>query len=134
TYLGAPDAIQGALAAGLLGGGSRFLGVSEDTGAFLAQALATVDELPSTEEGYDTLAREAVTRWRAGGRLVPRLGHHLHKQGDPRTPVLIGIAREEGLYGPHLPLYEAVGRGAPEILGRAVPLNGPGVRAASRAR
>ena len=33
TYLSAPDSVQGALAAGLLGGGSRFLGVTEDTGA-----------------------------------------------------------------------------------------------------
>ena len=41
TYLSAPDALQGALAAGLLGGGSRFLGVTEDTGVFLAEALAS---------------------------------------------------------------------------------------------
>jgi citrate synthase len=127
TYLGAPEAIQGALAAGLLGGGSRFLGVSEDTGAFLAEALATVDVPPSTEDGYDALARAAITRRRAAGGLVPGLGHHLHKQGDPRTPVLIGIAREEGQYGPHLALYEAVGRVAPEVLGRSLPLNGAGV-------
>ena len=40
TYLSAPDSVQGALAAGLLGGGSRFLGVTEDTGRFLAGALA----------------------------------------------------------------------------------------------
>ena len=40
TYLSAPDSVQGALAAGLLGGGSRFLGVTEDTGRFLADALA----------------------------------------------------------------------------------------------
>lgn len=33
TYLSAPDSIQGALAAGLLGGGSRFLGVTEDFAA-----------------------------------------------------------------------------------------------------
>src|SRR5215831_1896673 len=39
TYLSAPDAIQGAVAAGLLGGGSRYLGVTEDTGRFLADVL-----------------------------------------------------------------------------------------------
>ena len=50
TYLSAPDAIQGALAAGLLGGGSRFLGVTEDTGRFLADVLASVPEPPSDDE------------------------------------------------------------------------------------
>ena len=40
TYLSAPDSLQGALAAGLLGGGSRFLGVTEDCGGFLHAVLA----------------------------------------------------------------------------------------------
>jgi citrate synthase len=40
TYLSAPESVQGALAAGLLGGGSRFLGVTEDTGRVQADALA----------------------------------------------------------------------------------------------
>jgi citrate synthase len=42
TYLSAPDSIQGALAAGLLGGGSRFLGVTEDCGRFLHDVLQAV--------------------------------------------------------------------------------------------
>src|SRR6516164_3107050 len=42
TLYSAPDALQGAMAAGLLGGGSRFRGVTEDTGRFLAAVLATV--------------------------------------------------------------------------------------------
>ena len=134
TYLSAPDAIQGALAAGLLGGGSRFLGVSEDTGAFLADALADADAAAHRR-------RRAGTRWparrsrarRAAGGFVPGLGHHLHKQGDPRTPVIIGIAREEGQYGPHLALFEAVGRVAPEVLGKPLPLNGAGVCGAALA-
>jgi citrate synthase len=36
TYASAPDSLQGALAAGLLGGGSRFLGVTEDSARFLS--------------------------------------------------------------------------------------------------
>src|SRR5436305_2767450 len=40
TLTGAPESVQGALAAGLLGGGSRFLGVTEDAGRFLSAALA----------------------------------------------------------------------------------------------
>jgi citrate synthase len=125
TYLSAPDAIQGALAAGLLGGGSRFLGVSEDTGAFLAEALAQ-GPTPNSDEDYDALAGRAIEARRASGGLIPGLGHHLHKDGDPRSPVLIAIAREEGVYGPHLALFEAVGRVAPEILDRSLPLNGAG--------
>ena len=62
TLYSAPDALQGAIAAGLLGGGSRFLGVTEDTGRFLAAVLATVEgDLPNTDEEWDALARRAVS-------------------------------------------------------------------------
>src|ERR1700704_3584946 len=81
TYLSAPDAIQGALAAGLLGGGSRFLGVSEDTGVFLHDALATADTLPTDDAGWDALATTAVRARKDAGGFVPGLGHHLHKNG-----------------------------------------------------
>jgi citrate synthase len=67
------------------------------------------------------------------GGLVPGLGHHLHKGGDPRTAVIIRIAREEGQYGSHLALFEAVGRVAPELLGRQLPLNGAGACGAALA-
>ena len=137
TYLSAPDAIQGALAAGILGGGSRFLGVTEDTGRFLADVLAAAAQdagpLPADEQGWDELARRAVADRAAAGRFVPGLGHPVHKEGDPRTPRIIGIARAEGLYGPHLALFEAIGRVHPEILGKRLPLNGAGVSGAALA-
>jgi citrate synthase len=50
----------------------------------------------------------------------------VHKSGDPRTPVLLHIAADEGVLGPHLRLFEAVGRVHPEMLGRTLPLNGAG--------
>jgi citrate synthase len=65
--------------------------------------------------------------------LVPGLGHPVHKQGDPRTPVLIAIAEEEGLRGPHLRLFEAIGRTHEQVLGRRLPLNGAGVCGAALA-
>src|SRR3954454_2006342 len=43
TCLSAPDSLQGALAAGLLGGGSRFLGVTEDCGRSLHDVLERHD-------------------------------------------------------------------------------------------
>jgi citrate synthase len=134
TLYSAPDALQGAIAAGLLGGGSRFLGVTEDTGRFLAAVLATTEgELPRTDEDWDALARRAVSAERAAGRYIPGLGHPVHKSGDPRTPVIFAIAEREGLRGPHLRLFEAIGRVHAEILHRALPLNGAGVGGAALA-
>lgn len=137
TYLSAPDSLQGALASGLLGGGSRFLGVTEDCGAFLADALTRHPEQRPTDEtddaAWDDLARAAVTEARAGGTYVPGLGHPVHKELDPRTPRLMQIAEEEGLKGPHLRLFDAIGRVHQEILGRRLPLNGAGVCGAALA-
>jgi citrate synthase len=129
TYLSAPDSLQGALAAGLLGGGSRFLGVTEDCGKFLAETLVDA----GTERDYDVIALEAVRKAREQKRFVPGLGHPVHKDLDPRTPVLIAIAEEEGLRGPHLRLFEAIGRVHPQVLGRKLPLNGAGVCGAALA-
>jgi citrate synthase len=133
TYLSAPDSVQGALAAGLLGGGSRFLGVTEDTGRFLHDVLAGLDEVPTDDAGWDAVALQTVQQQRAAKRFVPGLGHHVHKEGDPRTPRLMQIAREEGLFGPHLQLFAAIGRVHPQLLGRTLPLNGAGVCGAALA-
>ncbi|HWB35624.1 MAG TPA: citryl-CoA lyase [Rugosimonospora sp.] len=133
TYLSAPESLQGALAAGLLGGGSRFLGVTEDCGRVLADTLATLDERPTDDAGWDAVALTAVTEAKRDKRFVPGLGHPVHKERDPRTPVLIGIAEEEGLRGAHLRLFEAIGRVHPRVLGRTLPLNGAGVCGAALA-
>ncbi|WP_305788375.1 citryl-CoA lyase [Symbioplanes lichenis] len=128
TYLSAPDSLQGALAAGLLGGGSRFLGVTEDCARFLADTLAAAEG-----DDYDAIALDAVTAARAEKRIIPGLGHPVHKVQDPRTPVLVRIATEEGVYGPHLRLFEAIGRVHPQVLNRKLPLNGAGVCGAALA-
>ncbi|MGA4989491.1 citryl-CoA lyase [Nonomuraea bangladeshensis] len=134
TYLSAPDSVQGALAAGLLGGGSRFLGVTEDCGRFLADVLRACEgPLPTDDAGWDALALETVRARRERRALIPGLGHHVHKDGDPRTPRLFAIAAEEGLVGPHLSLFAAVGRVHPQVLGRTLPLNGAGVCGAALA-
>ena len=78
TYLSAPDSIQGALAAGLLGGGSRFLGVTEDCGLFLHEVLEAAGEHPTDDAGWDALALKTVRAQRGGVRLV----------GHSRLPVM----------------------------------------------
>ncbi|MEV7693285.1 citryl-CoA lyase [Microbacterium sp. NPDC089189] len=134
TYYSAPDSLQGAIAAGLLGGGSRFLGVTEDTGVFL-HGIVTAQEDTSafTESDWDDLARTVVHSAKAEGRKLPGLGHPVHKHADPRIPALLEIARETETYGPHLALFEAIGRVHPDILGRTLPLNGAGMGGAALA-
>jgi citrate synthase len=136
TYLSAPDSVQGALAAGLLGGGSRFLGVTEDCGRYLhgvLEAAGAEGGLPSDEHGWNSLARDALRASEATGLRIPGLGHHVHKQGDPRTPRLFRICAEEDLLGPHLTLFAAIGRVHPEVLGKTLPLNGAGACGAALA-
>lgn len=134
TYVSAPDSLQGAIASGLLGGGSRFLGVTEDCGQFLHAALAEHgDQTPTDDAEWDELAREVVRRTREAGRYVPGLGHPVHKVQDPRTPRLIALADEGGVLGPHLRLFMAIGRVHADILGRTLPLNGAGVCGAALA-
>jgi citrate synthase len=137
TYLSAPDSLQGAVAAGLLGGGSRFLGVTEDCGAFLAKVIERhTAEVPSSDDdtvGWDELGRVAVREAREAGSYVPGLGHPVHKVEDPRTPRLMAIAKEAGTLGPHLRLFGAIGRVHEEVLGRHLPLNGAGVCGAALA-
>jgi len=134
TYTGAPEALQGALAAGLLGAGTVFLGPVEDTARFLNDVLS---ELPSDEVVADgelaDLAGEAVEAAVVAGRRIPGLGHPIHKETDPRTPRIYEIARETGLDGPHLRLLEYVAVAHRKATGKALPINGAGAAGAALA-
>src|SRR5258708_21283516 len=78
TLYSAPDALQGAIAAGLLGGGSRFLGVTEDTGRFLAGGPASgAGQHPGTAEQRDALSQSALAPQGGGGRVCSGRGHHV---------------------------------------------------------
>ena len=134
TYLSAPDSLQGAIAAGLLGGGSRFLGVTEDCGQFLAAVLAEAGEVPADDAGFDALALAARDEGARRAEVRPRprppgaQGQRpAHPARSSRSPT------EEGLRGPHLRLFEAIGRVHPQVLGRTLPLNGAGVCGAALA-
>ena len=79
THTGAPESLQGAIAAGLLGAGSVFLGVVEDTVRFLDEAGDDVDGAVAREleagrriPGSGTRSTRWRTRARRGSTRSPR--------------------------------------------------------------
>ena len=129
TYTGAPEAIQGAVAAGLLGAGSVLLGPAGDTALFLAEALAGAGN-----DDHGTLEQAAATAVEActdAGRRVPGLGHPVHRVEDPRVPRLYAIAEEEGVLGPQLRLLRFVATAYERVTGRRLPINGAGAAGAA---
>ncbi len=119
THTGAPESLQGAIAAGLLGAGSVFLGVVEDTVLFLDELD---DDVPA-----------AVARELEAGKRIPGLGHPVHKVQDPRTPRIYAIAEETGLVGPYLARLREVAEAHKTQSGRELPINGAGVAGAALA-
>ncbi len=95
TYLGAPEALQGAVAAGLLGLGSVFVGSMEGAARLLYESVAA---------GKD--AKSVL----AENKRVPGLGHPIHKPVDPRSARLFEIARDTGHYGRYCKLMEDIAK------------------------
>jgi citrate synthase len=141
TITGAPEAVQGAVAAGLLGAGSVFLGPAGDTAQFLSDTLRTAPGRagePGSPETIDAdafrvLAVTAVNACSQAGRRVPGLGHPVHRAVDPRTPRLYQLAEEEGLLGDHMRLLEVVRDVHEELSGKQLPINGAGAAGAALA-
>jgi len=132
TYTGAPESIQGAVAAGLLGAGSVFLGPAGDTAQFLFDVLHAPDVPAEPDDAtLRTIAAVAVDARHAAGQRVPGLGHPVHKDVDPRTPRLYAIAAEEGLLGPNLRLLDHVATVHEERSGKHLPVNGAGAAGAA---
>ncbi len=116
TYAAAPEAFQGAVAAGLLGCGSVILGAAENAARFLA-GIATGDG------DMETRARAAIMALRTERQAIPGYGHPLHKAEDPRTTRLRAVAAETGQQGAHWQAADLVARLIPEITGKHLTLN-----------
>jgi citrate synthase len=131
TYTGAPESLQGAVAAGLLGAGSVFLGVVEDAAVFLGEIVAAAPG--GSDDGLRRAADAAVAARRAGGGRIPGLGHPIHKVEDPRTPRMYAIAAEAGVLGPNLRALRMVEAAQSQQSGRPLPINGAGAAGAALA-
>lgn len=120
TYLGAPESLQGAVAAGLLGLGDTFVGTIEGA-ARLCAALPT-DRRMSDEEvtKHATSVLEEHSQRRTP---VPGLGHPVHKPVDPRAQKLFAVADELGFDDTTARLMRELSTQASERRGKVLPVN-----------
>ncbi len=121
TYLGAPEALQGAVAAGLCGMGSVFAGGSEGTVNMLLDARSQNPDRSEAET-----AKAIVSDFMSNRKQIPGLGHHLHKPIDPRSKKLFEIAQQHGLRGKFVSLLEAIQAEAEARTSRLLPINATG--------
>jgi citrate synthase len=126
TYCGAPESVQNAVAAGLLGLGSVFVGSLDEAARMLQEAIPN----PSQPPAIEAAAAEIVTRFRGQKRIIPGIGHPFHKPVDPRTGALLQVARETSYFGPYAALMLAVGAEAERQTGRSLPVNVTGAMGA----
>lgn len=116
TYYGAPESLQGAVAAGLLGAGDQVLGSMSES-AEMFRLLASTRP-PSVEEH--------VARELAAGRRIPGFGHPIHEDGDPRVSALESLQRELGIENPHMTIARTVEDVLRTSANKRLPLNAAG--------
>lgn len=119
TFAAAPDALQGAVAAGILGCGSVILGAAETAGRLFVE----IDSRAGSGVAPQRAALEVLREYRAARRAIPGYGHPLHKARDPRVDALFAVAREHGVNPRFVEIAEAVEELLPEVVGKELKLN-----------
>lgn len=125
TYLGAPEALQGAVAAGLLGAGNTFLGTVQNVCDTLKQEARELED-DISDDDLQAHAEAVIKRFRAEKRQIPGVGHPIHVDGDPRIPALAEISKANGYFDKHWRLAFALSEAMKMVTGKNLPLNGAG--------
>lgn len=127
TYHAAPESVQGAMAAGLLGAGSVMLGSMEAAGQLIEDTTASA----RSDGDVNRSAQEHVDRIVSAGGRVPGLGHTLHREGDPRATRLKELAAAADVKQDALNALNALAEAASRMTGRTLLANVTGVAAAT---
>lgn len=122
-YDSAPEALQSAVAAGVLGVGSTFIGTMEGCSAMIEEMLAA-------PEGVKARAAQIADRLRAERKPAHGFGHPYHRPDDPRSPRLFQIAREQGVAGRHIDALQTLSVEIDRAFGRHLTINATGAIAA----
>lgn len=117
TLYGAPESVQGAVAAGLLGVGDQFAG----TASACAEILEPIAAAPRSKRS--ALARAAIQSLHGQQSPIPGFGHPVHRGGDPRVKRLIAIAKAAGTKGDHLAALSVLERCVRQETGKKLVTN-----------
>jgi citrate synthase len=119
TYDADPAALQGAIAAGVLGCGTVILGAADLCRKVIEDVLVRVDASGSLDVAALHVARE----YRNAHKPLPGYGHPLHKPVDPRAERMIALARERRIAGRSVEAALALTKAAAQIWGKPLPMN-----------
>ena len=115
-----PRALQGAVAAGILGAGPVLLGTSEECAKLLEDGQRRVDAGEGTAQQVATaIARRA----HAARERLPGFGHPVHKPLDPRAERILALADECGVSGNHVALARSIRDAVQEEWGKPLTMN-----------
>lgn len=123
TYLAAPDSLQGAMAAGLLGVGGHFAGTMEESARLIVRTVEAGDRANAEAEAI-------VTDHRRRRVSLPGFGHPHHRPDDPRSPRLFAVAAEAGVDGRYIAALKVLSMAVDRIYGRHLTINATGAIAA----
>jgi citrate synthase len=118
TYAAGPEAMQGAVAAGILGCGSVILGSAENAGRLLARVIER-----AAGKGTAAAAFEIVQELRAARTAIPGYGHPQHKAADPRVARVVAVADQVGLSGFHVAAARDIEAAIRDVTGKSLVLN-----------
>ena len=119
TLAADPGALQGAVAAGILGCGPVLLGTSDEC----ARLLAAAQEKVAAGGEPTAVAEETAQAVRAAGARLPGFGHPVHRPLDPRAERILELADERSASGPHVRLARAFRDAATSTWGRPLTMN-----------
>jgi citrate synthase len=117
THYGAPESVQGAIAAGLLGVGDRFAGTA-------SECAAVLEPIAHARAGERAAAAAAIVKdYRERKRPIPGFGHSVHKQVDPRSSRLVQIVTDAGAKGDFVAALAALEHAVQETIGKNLVTN-----------
>ena len=127
TLAAAPEALQGAVAAGILGVGSVILGSAEQCADMLERTNFLIESKSySSKEAAILVGHE----YKDSGKFLPGFGHPIHHPIDPRAERVLQLADQRNASGLYVSLLREFPAVVEEVWGKPLPMNLTGPMAA----